>query len=215
MAKKARSKQEKFLRETAISQHYNILGLNYFIPELGVTLWESIMAIRSTTHTDKNLFITAEEANNSSDVSFLYHESLADEAMTAIPALPLILEAQLGPRVWTWFHEDAKDDCEHFCWDPDRGIVDKDGDLANWTLDRDSDSDSDGDSTATAVINSVPFALRFGTSSENFYNDAGTIHTDAFRDAASRSVASTSTLTDNSSEPGYASRCDHPPHQQF
>jgi hypothetical protein len=90
MAKRARTKQKQFTSKTMISTSHTILGLNYIVKSLQTSLWEAILAIRSRTDPSRNLFVMVEEDHGSSNVKFLYHQTMAGKVMTAIPALLLI-----------------------------------------------------------------------------------------------------------------------------
>jgi hypothetical protein len=193
MAKRARAKQKLFTSKTMISTSHTILGLDYIIESLQTSLREAILAIRSRTDPTRNLFVMVEEDHGSSDVKFLYHETMADEAMTAIPALPLILEKELESSiVWTWFSESAKDLCRGYQYDRSKGVISTTGDymkeaLEDWAMDND-DEDSEEEfqqEMNNMTIDSVPAGLAFGRRGANFYNDDGTIKTLEFRKARS------------------------------
>ena len=122
--KKAQSKQVTFLSKTRTAKNINILGLDYKIAELGCTLREAIMSLRASTNQERALFAAVEMEKNSNTVTFVYHSDVTEDAMGAIPALPLILEAQLlSPRVWGWFAESAQETTAGYKWDPEQGVV--------------------------------------------------------------------------------------------
>ena len=54
---------------------------------------------------------------------FAYHQNLADEALAAIPGLPLILEDYFRPKIWTWFSEQALLETSRYQWDPEQGLI--------------------------------------------------------------------------------------------
>ena len=60
---------------------------------------------------------------HSSIVLFIFHKDLEDKAIGVIPALPPFMQELVGPRIWTWFHKDAKLDLVGFKWDPQCGMV--------------------------------------------------------------------------------------------
>ena len=146
-------------------------------------------------------------------VSFVYHDNLTDEAMMVIPGLPLVLEEHLGPRIWNWFHEDARDDVEGFKCDEDKGIVsieeeDTEDTVGDWAgiegLDDDEEDMSDDEETRKKLqvpSIAIPFALNLDTPGKNQYGDAGSIKTtDLNPSGVSDSSPSTSTLTDPSDD---------------
>jgi hypothetical protein len=55
--------------------------------------------------------------SNYTSVIMAFHEDFEEEALTAIPALPIILKAKFGPHVWTWFNEEAKEYAIGYVWD--------------------------------------------------------------------------------------------------
>jgi hypothetical protein len=56
----------------------------------------------------KPLFTAVSEESWSSRVTFLFHKDSMEEAVTIIPALPIIMAAKYGPKAWCWFNEHAK-----------------------------------------------------------------------------------------------------------
>jgi hypothetical protein len=71
------------------------------------------------------LFINVDEQNNSHIVSFVFHQDRIEEAMMVIPALPIVLQAKYGARVWDWFNEEAKLQAEDYFWDTKKGLQSK------------------------------------------------------------------------------------------
>jgi hypothetical protein len=120
---KSVSKQKHFLAKTQTATSYMIMGLEYIQPNIRSSLREIIMGIRSNSDPEKNHFLNVDEHMYiSTDVTFLFHEDFTQEAMTAIPALPVILEAKLGSRIWQWFSEEAKQHAEGYYWNKETGL---------------------------------------------------------------------------------------------
>ena len=89
------------------------------------------MALRSSKQPQQNLFISVDTMSNNDNIIFSFKKEFQDEALTAIPALPLILEKQpkLGSKVWTWFSADAKDEAQGYYWDKEKGICSEEDDI--------------------------------------------------------------------------------------
>jgi hypothetical protein len=154
--RKAVGKQKKFLAsvETAIS--YSIIGLDYLQPQIKMTLREIVMGMRSFQSPDKNLFINVDEQHNSHIVNFVFHQDRTEEAMMVIPALPIVLQAKFGARVWDWFNEEAKIQAEDYFWDTKKGLQSKEDEalalqLEEWDGEWDNEEDEDEDEGLTRV----------------------------------------------------------------
>ncbi len=87
--KKSVSKQKHFLGKTHTATSYTILSLDYVEPHIGMTLREIIMGLRSNKQPAKNLFLNVDVHIHNQTVTFLFHADMVQEAMTAIPALPV------------------------------------------------------------------------------------------------------------------------------
>jgi hypothetical protein len=171
-----KSKQQRFNDKTQTARNFTIIGLDYMCPDLDVTLREVIMGLRSSSEPDRNLFVAVDQMSNYTSVILAFHEDFEQEALTAIPALPIILEAKLGPHVWQWFNEDARDYAVGYHWDKDRGLVSAEDErtdaiLDEWGSDND-DLDSDDDAPQQpSRIEVAAFGLVLATPGRNQYND--------------------------------------------
>ena len=103
-----------------------------------------------------------------STVTFLFHADMTQEAMTAIPALPVILEAKFGTTIWNWFSEEAKALSEGYYWDEKIGLKsDKDEQMtdilgewgAKWGS---NDNNNKSASTVSTVQQIEPFKIMTG-----------------------------------------------------
>ena len=57
MIKKCQMKHKTVVETTTTLRSHSILGLDYHIPELGITLRQAIMGIRLSQHPDRLLFV--------------------------------------------------------------------------------------------------------------------------------------------------------------
>lgn len=182
---KSVSKQKHFLAKTQTATSYTIMGLDYVQPNIGSSLREIIMGIRSNSDPEKNLFLNVDEHMYTSTVTFLFHEDFTQEAMTAIPALPVILEAKLGSRIWQWFSEEAKQHAEGYYWSEEKGLQSQEDErlstiLGDWGTEWGSDDDDDRStaSTASNVSRIEPFKIVTDENGKNqYYDDGSTVGT--------------------------------------
>jgi hypothetical protein len=183
--KKSIGKQKFFLSKTQTATSYTIIGLDYVEPIIGSSLREILMGLRSNSEPDKNLFINVDEHMFTSTVTFLFHDDRTQEAMTAIPALPVILEAKLGPRIWNWFSEEAKALSVGYYWNDKSGLMSTEDDrmteiLGDWGAEWGSD-DEDERSVATAsssISRIEPFRIVTTETGKNqYYDDGSTVGT--------------------------------------
>jgi hypothetical protein len=182
-----KNKQKIFLERTARLSSGAIQGLDYVEPSIGITLRQAVMDIRSQ-ETSLPLFIAVSEDNWSSRVTFLFTEDRMDEAVTLIPALPIIMAAQYGPRVWSWFNEDAVSETAGWFYDVDTGVVCSEEDrqtsaIINEEYESDSEDDEGSASPPMGTKMDLSFlsggiTARIGT---NTYGDSGTINTAALQ----------------------------------
>ena len=177
--KKSVSKQKHFLDKTQTATSYTILALDYVEPNIGMTLREIIMGLRSNKEPSKNLFLNVDVHIFNQTVTFLFHADMVQEAMMAIPALPVILEAKFGTKIWTWFSEEAKEHAIGYYWDSKVGLKSTDDDtgdmLGDWGSTWGSDDDDDK-STATAsssIGRMEPFKIITDATGQNQYYDDG------------------------------------------
>ena len=177
MATKAQDKHEAFLAKTATGIGHSIVGLDYFLDEYQVTLREAIMAIQSAKEPDSNLFVAIDDMNYSHRVVFTYRQNLARKALAAIPGLPLILEDYFGPKIWTWFSEQARLETSGYKWDPEQGLIEIQTVFEEPILDGWEDLDDntpEESATTTQVFHGFEIHL---TPRKNQYNDNGSIQT--------------------------------------
>jgi hypothetical protein len=164
--KKTVSKQKHFLQKTQTATSYTIMSLDYLDPVMNTTLRELLMGLRSNLDPDKNIFLNVDVHMFNQTVTFLFHDDMAQEAMSAIPALPVILEAKFGTGIWLWFSEEAKEHAIGYYWDPKYGLKSSDDDcigemLGDWGAEWGSDDDDDKSaSTAGSIVGRMePFKI--------------------------------------------------------
>jgi hypothetical protein len=179
--KKTVSKQKFFLQKTQTATSYTIMALDYLDPVLGTTLRELLMGLRSNIDPEKNIFLNVDVHIHNQTVTFLFHDDMAQEAMSAIPALPVILEAKFGTRIWLWFTEEAKEHAVGYYWDEKVGLKSSDDErigemLGDWGTEWGSDDDDDDKSTSTSaslVGRMEPFKIVTNATGKNQYYDDG------------------------------------------
>lgn len=184
-AERATIKQRQFLERSMTSRVNGCLGLDRTLPDGTVTCRDALMAIRSVQFPELNLFLGVEEAEDSSDLIFAYHENVAHEAGYALTSLPVILTAHLGEGAWDWFEPGSKLRYDDYAWCPIRGVVEKAAlgmsveEYFATGLDSDDEFDSDEDEAQRVQVE--PILLNFSidllaTGNGNF-NDSDSIAT--------------------------------------
>jgi len=67
---------------------------------------------------------------------FVFHKKCSCEVEEVVAALPILLEVEFGPSIWTWFSNNAKIESQGFKWQNGTGLVSKEEELEPWeTLD--------------------------------------------------------------------------------
>lgn len=117
------SKQKLFFESTRTAKNYSIIGLDNYIPAIGVTMRQAIMGLQSSSQEDRNLFLVVDKQTITNTVVFAFYKDLESEANTAIFALPLILEWNYDAVIWKWFTDKACVTSEGFKYVPNKGII--------------------------------------------------------------------------------------------
>jgi hypothetical protein len=135
------------------------------------------MGLHSSSQPERNLFIAVDQMSNYTSVILAFHKALEQEALMAIPALPIILEAKFSAHVWTWFNEDAKDYAVGYIWGKDRGLISTGDDrtdkvLAEWDSEDDAlDKEDTEDPAPLQRAKIATFDIVLATPGCNQYND--------------------------------------------
>lgn len=137
-----KNKQKVFLETLGRLSSGAIQGLDYVEPSLGITLRHAVMDICSQID-GKPLFISVNEEDWSSRVTFLFPETSMEEAVTMIPALPIIMATKYGPRAWSWFNEHAKVETAGWFYDEATGAVCSDEDIKTDKIVKEYEGNSD------------------------------------------------------------------------
>ena len=82
-----------------------------------VTMLGVMMALRSRSHPDRQLFTCIQQEYEEGPVTFQYLTQFEQEADAIIPVLPLFLEGVLGPEAKRWFKPSAEMGTEGYKFD--------------------------------------------------------------------------------------------------
>jgi hypothetical protein len=64
------------------------------------------------------LFLSIDYNSYHDYVTALFHVGNSDEASRLLSALPVVLEARYGSKIWTWFTQELRAELAPFHWDP-------------------------------------------------------------------------------------------------
>ena len=194
---------DAFMNQTNIGFAPYVWGLDHYDDHLQMTGRQAVMGLRSASDPSKNLFVAAEEAYDGGDYGckVVYHNKFRAEANTVLSSLALILEQQLGPRIWNWFTPESQNYFKPYKCDPQKGVVSADG--SNTEIEEEInfeflDLDDKWMSPETAVpMPTIEFDGNFLVKPDDAglpqYNDDGSLKTKFWEEAAiedSRSVSS-------------------------
>jgi basic membrane lipoprotein Med (substrate-binding protein (PBP1-ABC) superfamily) len=164
-----------------------IQGLDYVEPSLGITLHQAVMDICSQEN-GSPLFITVNKETWSLRITFLFPEDQMEEAVTLVPALPIIMVAKYGPHAWSWFNEDGKSEMAGWLYDQKIGVIclEEDKQTTDIVQEYDGNSDSnDEDMCVPAIGVKMDLALLSegikGCLGSTTYSDNGTINTQGLK----------------------------------
>jgi hypothetical protein len=117
-------KQKKIMKLAKPLNTDTICGLHYLVPELGYTLCQILMSMRSPKNPEIQLFMAVDERSfGGYGVTFTVHADRLTEATTLIPLLSVVLEAKFGPRIWNWFTDQAKEASQGYVYDTENGCL--------------------------------------------------------------------------------------------
>jgi hypothetical protein len=143
------------------------------------------MGMRSSKSPDSALFTSVKD-DGGTRVTFTFHKRFEEEARHMVTVLPIMLHHIYGPRVWSWFTDEAKAGTLGWVYDKELGRVvspDK-GYTKEMLLDPDWDNKSieereDEELTRPPAFKMNPKIILDAPAKSNHYNDNGTVKTHA------------------------------------
>jgi hypothetical protein len=115
---KMMGKQKKIMKDAKTIYTDTICSLHLYVPQIGYTLCQIIMSMRSATDPGTQLFMAVDERTYGSYVvTFTVHKDRMAEATSLIPLLNIVMEAKFGARIWEWFTDTAKDSSQGYVYD--------------------------------------------------------------------------------------------------
>lgn len=119
---KMMGKQKKIVNDAKTICTDTICGLHYCVPQIGHTLCQILMSMRSANDHDTQLFMAVDERTYGSyAVAFTVHKDRMAEATSLIPLLNVVMEAKCGHRIWEWLTDTAKDASQGCVYDAETG----------------------------------------------------------------------------------------------
>jgi hypothetical protein len=187
-----RGKQKSFLKNIRKQKSHTIQGLDFYLETTKTTLRQVIMGMRSGEDPEKAIFLTIED-DGGTRATFTFHKKVEEEARHMVTVLPIMLQHLYGPRIWTWFTDEAKQETSGWFYDEALNrVVSPD---ENYTKDMLEEFDWDDDSIEETedIETSRPTTFKMSKivldapAKGNYYNDNGTIKTTAplFKEMAS------------------------------
>lgn len=196
-------KQRLFATSVSSSISHIISDLDFYESHASKTLRQALMQMRSKAFPSRNLFLAVDTSWNGSFVSFLFKKDLEGEVNAMLPALPLVLQAKLGPNVWNWFTEEAQTNTAGYWWDPKRGIrTQGDDELDSWGDSLDSEGEDGGYWSSTSTASGLSRASgKSGIEIEPFTIDESSGKNEYEYGGDDTSVGAYSTVTKGNSPP--------------
>ena len=117
-----RNKQTVFSKNIRHFPSHHIQSLELFLPSAGITLRQALMGIKTSAEQQKSLFISA-DTDPWDRIMFTFHKRHEEEALSIIPVLPVYIAHQYGPRSWSWFNANAKEELTDYYYHPESGEI--------------------------------------------------------------------------------------------
>jgi hypothetical protein len=115
---KMMGKQKKIMKDAKTIYTDTICSLHFYVPQIGYTLCQILMSMRSATDPGTQLFMAVDERTYGSyAVAFTVHKDRMAEATLLIPLLNIVMEAKFGAGIWEWFTDTAKDASQGYVYD--------------------------------------------------------------------------------------------------
>jgi hypothetical protein len=180
-----RGKQKSFLKNILLQKSHTIQGLDFYSEQIGATLRQVVMGMRSSESKDSSLFTSVED-DGGTRVTFTFHKRFEEEARHMVTVLPIMLNHIYGPRVWSWFTDEAKAETSGWVYNEELGrVVSPDeGYTEEMLLDPDWDDESieereDEELARPPTFKMNPQIILDTPAKSNHYNDNGTVKTHA------------------------------------
>jgi len=190
------AKQQRILDKDSFILTNTLVGLHYCVPEIGFSLCQILMAMRSYTDPKKQLFMAVDERRgNIPSLIFTVHIERYAEANSIIPVLWVILNAEFGPKAWDWFTDLALQTSQGYAYDVHTGHLTNIAEVEAEAAEDDDPSDSSSiDSEDNQLVRDleehlcltdapssfhVDIRFVFDSTDEatNQYGDSGTVNT--------------------------------------
>ena len=84
-----------------------------------LTLRQILLSTKCQDNCNHPLILSVDYNAYRDATTALYHKGNQEEVHDLMSALPVVLAAQFGPRIWTWFCPDLKTELSHFIWNPE------------------------------------------------------------------------------------------------
>jgi len=119
---KMMGKQKKNMKDAKTIYTDTICGLHYSVPQIGYTLCQILMSMRSAHDPYTQLFMAVNKRTYGSyAVAFTVQKDCMVEATSLIPLLNIVMEAKFGARIWEWFTNMAKDASQGYEYNAETG----------------------------------------------------------------------------------------------
>jgi hypothetical protein len=117
---KMMAKQKVFQENTKIINTTTIAGIHVIVQQIGFSLCQILMSIKSNRDRTMTVFISIDEQviDGQYVVVFTAHKDRYDEANALVPLLCIFLETKFGECIWEWFTDEAKRILLKYRWDP-------------------------------------------------------------------------------------------------
>jgi hypothetical protein len=178
-----RGKQKSFLKNIFKQKSHTIQGLDFHLEQIDATLRQVVMGMRSSKSPDSTLFTSVED-DGGTRVTFTFHKRFEEEARHMVTVLPIMLQHIYGPRIWSWFTDEAKAETSGWEYNEDLGrVVSPDeGYTEEMLLDPDWDDESieeleDEELARPPTFKMNPQIILDAPAKSNHYNDNGTVKT--------------------------------------
>jgi len=128
LLRKLRIKQQQFQEKHTTATLKGVLDLDLpleFGPKGDLSLRQILLSCKCPSNCTYPLFASIDYNPYNDEITALYHKGNQTEVLRVLSALPVVLAAQYGAKVWDWFSPELKADLCNVTWDPVKQCLDE------------------------------------------------------------------------------------------
>ena len=128
LLRKLRIKQQQFQEKHTTAPLKGVLDLDLpldFGSSGHLSLRQILLSTKCQANCTHPLLLSVDYSSYRAETTVLFHIGNQEEVLRLLSALPVVLSAQYGSKIWTWFSADLKLELSHTAWNPDKQCLEE------------------------------------------------------------------------------------------